>query len=420
MDKQVFHGRWWAPDGVRRFRDVACMGNLVVEDNGASRLEVYHDQRNSAVFRVYEKYDVIWGETADGRKISVFRLEMINEDVCFKASFNAHAVLVGAHIKTGHEPIFDTCVVNYPYLRNWAFEPKVNKKELEEDVYDFTIDFRKRNHILAKAQIDSATELHIYRHVEFKYDRFDTNITQTTYLSFTTSSLSSPDFFVDCITEYSQFLSLALFSKQEPSDIWLRKSNSNHYCQLFYKVDKYVNPNAFSLIPFNKFKERIPEILIKWHQLYPQISQICHYLLSSINYDEFDVPDFLIVAQALDGYHKRFLNKKDGKDIRKYQEQIAATLEWFDDVESIKKCHIDCKMLADTRNKYSHLVPDEEDEGKIIAKGNELFRLTQKAKVLLACCILDLLGFSHREIDTCFENSSLRFLIDRINFEESE
>lgn len=418
--KNVFHGRWWAPEGIRRFRDVACMGTLIIEENGASRLEVYHDQRSSAIFRVYEKYDVIWGETADGRKISVFRLEMINENVCFQASFNAHAVLVGTHIKTGHEPIFDTCVVNYPYLRNWAFEPKVKKKEIEVDVYDFTVDFRKKNHILAKAQIDSRTKLHIYRHVGFKYDRFDTSITQTTYLSFTTSTLSSPNYFVDCITEYSQFLSLALFSRQEPSEIWLKKKKSNQWCQLFYKVDKSVNPNDFSLIPFNKFKTRIADILVLWHQVYPQISQICRYLLSSINYDEFDAPDFLIVAQALDGYHKRFLNKKKGKDIRKYQEQIAAILRWFDDVESIRKCHIDSKMMADTRNKYSHLFPDEEDKGQIIAKGAELFRLTQKAKVLLACCILDLLGFSHSEIDTCFDNSSMRFLIDRIDFEETD
>ena len=416
----VFHGRWWAPDGVRRFRDVSCMGTLIVESDGTSRLEVYHDQRNSAGFRVYEKYDVIWGETADGRKISVFRLEMINENVHFQASFNAHAVLVGVHTKTGYEPIFDTCVVYYPYLRNWAFEPKVKKKELEEDVYDFTVDFRKKNHILTKAQIDSCTELHIYRHIEFNHDRFDTSITQATYLSFTTSALSSPNFFVDIITEYSQFRSLALFSRQEPSEIWLKKKRGNQYCQLFYKVDKSVNPNDFSLIPFNKYKTRIPEILVSWHQLYPQLSQICHYLLSSINYDEFDAPDFLIVAQALDGYHKRFLNKKDGKDIRKYQEQIEAILRCFDDVESIRKCHINSKMMADTRNKYSHLFPDEEDKGQIIAKGAELFRLTQKAKVLLACCILDLLGFSHNEIDTCFDNSSLRFLIDRIDFEETD
>lgn len=420
MNNHVFHGRWWAPDGVRRFKDVACMGTLIIEEDGSSKLEIYHDQRCSAVFRVYEKYDVIWGETADGRKISVFGLEMLEENKYFQASFKAHAVIVGVHLKTGHINSFKTCVVLFPYLRNWAFVPKVKKTELEKDVHDFVVYFRKDNHILATAQIDENTELHIYRHIEYKYDQYDTSITQSTYLSFTTTTLSSPNFFVDCITEYSQFLSLALFSKQEPAEIWLRKDDKSPYCQLFYKVDKSVNPNNFSLIPFNKFQEKIPEILTTWHRIYPQISQICHYLLSSINYDEFDVPDFLIVAQALDGYHKRFLNKKNGKDIRKYEDEINAMLNQFDDVASVRKCHIDCQMMADTRHKYSHLIPDEEDEGKKIAIGDELFRLTQKAKILLSCCLLDLLGFSHSDIDVCFASSSLKFLIDRIDFEESE
>lgn len=419
MTNQVFHGRWWVPDGVRRFKDVACMGTLIVEEDGSSKLEIYHDQRNSAVFRVYDEYDVIWGETADGRKISVFRLEMLNETKCFQACFKAHAVIVGVHLKTGHIDSFNTCIVQFPYFRNWAFVPKVKKTELEEDVVDFVVDFRKDNYVLATAQIDEKTELHIYRHIEYKNDRYDTSITQSTYLSFTTTTLSSPNFFVDCITEYSQFLSLALFSKQEPTEIWLRKDEKSPFCQLFYKVEKSANPYNFSLIPFNKFQEKVPEILTTWHSIYPQISQICHYLLSSINYDEFDAPDFLIVAQALDGYHKRFLNKKDGKDIRKYEDEISAMLKHFDDVESIRKCHIDCQMMADTRHKYSHLIPDEEDDGKKIARGDELFRLTQKAKILLSCCLLDLLNFSHNEIDTCFNNSSLKFLIDRINFDES-
>ena len=108
MANQFFHGRWWAPDGVRRFRDVACMGTLIIEEDGSSKLEIYHDQRTSAIFRVYEKYDVIWGETADRRKISIFGLEIIEETKSFQASFKAHAVIVGVHLKTGHINSFKT------------------------------------------------------------------------------------------------------------------------------------------------------------------------------------------------------------------------------------------------------------------------------------------------------------------------
>ena len=198
------------------------------------------------------------------------------------------------------------------------------------------------------------------------------------------------------------------------------KNGDNHFCRVYHKVGESTNPYDYSLIPVLHFHSKLPKILKIWHQKYGQLSQICHYLLSVIDYDVFDIPDFLIIAQALDGYHKRFLNKKDGKDIRKYRDQIDAMLDWFGDVDSIRKCHMDSQMMADTRNKYSHLVPDEEDEGKVIARGTELFRLTQKAKILLTACILDLLGLTHKEIEVCINSSIWHSVIDNIHFEESK
>ena len=56
------------------------------------------------------------------------------------------------------------------------------------------------------------------------------------------------------------------------------------------------------------------------------------------------------------------------------------------------------------------LAEDNEDKGNEVS-GHELFRLTQKAKVLLTCCILDLLGLTHKEIDLCFEKSVFKSVI---------
>lgn len=418
MAEQVFHGRWWAPDGVRRFRNVACTGTLIIEEDGASKLEIYHDQRVSAVFQVYDRYDVIWGESADGIKITMFNavsLHNAKKNEFFEEVFKPGAVVMGEHIKTGNELLFDRCIVRYKYLRNWVLKYKIPPYNI-----DTSGDIRKNNTPLIHTDIEEDIGLYIFHHLDYSENQYEINTAETAILTFTSRELTSAYRFVDLVREYSLFLTFTLFSEQQPSEIILMKNGENHFCRVYHKMGCSTNPYDYSLIPVIHFHAKIPEILKTWHQKYEQISQICHYLLSVLDYDEFDIPDFLIIAQALDGYHKRFLNKKDGKDIRKYKEQIDAMLVWFDDVESIRKCHIDSKMMADTRNKYSHLFPDEEDEGKNLAKGAELFRLTQKAKVLLSCCILDLLGFSHSEIDTCFNSSSLRFLIDRIDFEETD
>ena len=418
IPKQVFHGRWWAPDGVRRFRDFAYMGTLTIEVDGTSRLEIYHDQRISAVFNVYERYEVIWGESADGIKITLFNavsLHNIKKNEFFEEVFKSSAVVMREHIKTGDEPLFDRCIVQYKYLRNWVLKYKIPPYNI-----DTSGDIRKNNTPLIHTNIEEGIDLYVFHHLDYSENQYEVNTAETAMLTFASVNMTSAFRFVDLIGEYTLFLSFVLFSDQQPSEIILMKNGDNHFCRVYHKVGESTNPYDYSLIPVLHFHSKLPEILKIWHQKYDQLSQICHYLLSVLDYDEFDIPDFLIIAQALDGYHKRFMNKKDGKDIRKYKDQIDAMLDWFDDVESIRKSHIDSTMMADTRNKYSHLVPDEEDEGKTIARGTELFRLTQKAKILLTACILDLLGLNHKEIEICFNNSIWCSVIDDIHFEESE
>ena len=218
--------------------------------------------------------------------------------------------------------------------------------------------------------------------------------------------------------KFSQFLSFALFSRQLPYDIMVVNNNYLRCVKVFNKVEESHNPERYALIPFNLLRAKLPSIIQNWYKHYDQLAQICRYLLSTLQYDEFDEPDFLIIAQALEGFHKRFRNHKNGKDTRKFQDEIDLMLRDFEDIESVKKCHISSETMKASRDKYTHLIPDKEDT-QYVLRGHELFRLTQKAKVLLICCILDLLGLTHEEIDICFNNSVFKSVIDDIDSEES-
>ena len=104
------------------------------------------------------------------------------------------------------------------------------------------------------------------------------------------------------------------------------------------------------------------------------------------------------------------LNKKDGgKDIRKYKEEVDILLDRFKDVEVIKKININTEVLEQSRDKYSHLIPDEEKP--LAVEGLELYALTKKCKVLLTCCILDMLGLDTDEINLCCNKSYLSSII---------
>lgn len=413
--QHVFHGLWHVPEGVQRWSGESRMGTLTIEDDGSAKLEVYVILRKTPSFQTYNHYDVIWGDTADGIKITLFgasSIDDMNRPELFCVGYKISKVFMGAFLRTGNEPMFDFCVLKFPYLRNWSFDVNFGRTIRQE--------ISQNNKTLLTVNLDNFLHLQILQHYDVLSNQFEQKTTQYSFVTLQAAGLLSMNHFFGLVGEISQFLSFALFSRQIPSEILLIRKGEGHFNKLIFKKNGFsVNPGNYALIPFKDLYDKIPVVMKTWHERYDQLSQICHYLLSAIQYDDFDAPDFLIVAQALDGFHKRFLNKRDGKDIKQYQRQIDLMLKRFEDVEAVQKCHIDSAVLANTRHKYTHLYPDEEDKDNV-EKGYGLFRLTQKAKVLLTCCILELLGFSHREIDICFSSSVFNEVIDKIDWEDGD
>ena len=415
IKQQTYHGLWWIPNGVPRFEATERMGTLTIEEDGSAKLDVYVLQRKTPSFKTCGSYDVIWGETADGIRVSLFGASSVwdvNKPEMFSSSFTIKRVVLGEHLNNGDEPVFDYCVTQYRYLRNWAYDPSRHPVNLL-----ITTDYRCNNIPLLNVELENGLQLKIDQHYDVRDSVYEKILIQTAILTFIPNKPTSINHYMELIGKFSQFLSFALFSRQVPYDIMVLNNNDNHYNKVFYKVEESHDPERYSLIPFNALRAKIPSIIQNWYKNYDQLAQICRYLLTTLQYDEFDEPDFLIIAQALDGFHKRFRNHRNGKDIRKFKDEIDLMLKDFYDVNSVIRCHIDSGVLKDSRDKYTHLTPDEEDTPNV-ARGHELFRLTQKAKVLLTCCILDLLGLTHEEIDKCFNSSVFKSVIDDIAWEE--
>ena len=247
-------------------------------------------------------------------------------------------------------------------------------------------------------------------------DHYTIKAEQDVYLSIKSSNKLSLRKYVEIITVFSQFLSIALFKEQFPSKIILYNSNNHgikHELQFELKESK--DPLMYSLIDFNVLQDRLPSIIQTWYRNYNNLFHISRYLIKSIGQSQiFDAPDFLIIAQALDGYFKRFKNKIKGKDIRKYKDQIDILLDYFKDIEAIKECNIDSLVLTHSRNKFTHLIPDDEISVQYATDGFNLYWLTQKCIILLTCCILDCVGFSLKEINECCNNNVIRSIVNSL------
>lgn len=416
----AYHGKWTIPqynDLFMRTINKEYMGTLYYYGDRNSELELYLKPpvHNESISNA----DVVFGLDAEGRKFSMFDAKIDNSHDFRKFVLNAEYFVVGYEpepVKSYHDELYTRCWVEYPYLRDWAFKDVFQQGNISNN---FSWDISKGLNFVA--EIDDGIRLRITSSETHKKEDYKFCIEQTTRVLFEADQPQSIHKFATLIVEFSRFLSIATFSKHSPTAVFLRRKDAKYSHlseQLIYPVKPTTEPKG-SVIKFGEIVVKRPEILRKWHERYEQMAPITKYLAQAVTEQkgEFDAPDFLIVAQALDGYFKRFVNKKDGKDIRKYDDQITKLLEYFKDVDALRACNLDAKVMAHSRHKYSHLIPD--DETKNVEKavsGEELYYLTRKAIVLLTCCILDNLGLTIDEINICFKDSAVEEIVHDIPF----
>lgn len=411
----IFHGEWWVPalaDPKTRsicFNPKQAMGleqrltgSLTYYGDRYSMLEIYHVPSHFQA-QFYYQNSVMWGCDANGNVFTLFDVKMIErpfgEMTCSK--FTARLILRGKQILSMDEPWFNSSRVSFQYLRNWAFQNSIVFRKSGAFYHaDFPADVEK----LLETKVDDTIKWKLGQGASIHTNVYDLNVSQTSVLEIESTEPLSLGAYLKQIEEFAQFLSIAECGQQNPLEIKIKGKEDKRYCELLFKREESIPPGIDPLINFRALKEKIPAMLKCWHENYDRIAPISSYLIASLkDKDRFDAPDFLIIAQALDGYHKRFVNKKEENDCRKYEVQIRKLLDQFQDVTAIQKCNIDPVVLKDSRHKYSHLYPDEEHTQAV--EGEDLYWLTEKCKILLICCILNMLGLTNDEINHCCESS---------------
>lgn len=416
----AYHGKWTIPQYnslMRKNINKEYMGTLYYYGDRESELELYleppvhHESISNA--------DVVFGLDAEGRRFSMFDAEIDNSHDFRKFVLSAEYFVIGYEpepVKSYEDELYTRCYVEYPYLRDWAFKDVFQQGNI---INNFSWDISKGLNFVA--EIDDGIRLKITSSETHKKENYKFCIEQTTRVLFEADQPQSIHKFATLIVEFSRFLSIATFSKHSPAAVFLRRKDAKYSHlseQLMYPIKPTTEPKG-SVIKFGEIVVKRPEILRKWHECYDQMTPITKYLVQAVTEQkgEFDAPDFLIIAQALDGYFKRFVNKKDGKNTKQYEHQIKKLLGHFKGVRMLRACNLDAKVMAHSRHKYSHLIPDEETKNiEKAVSGEELYYLTQKCIVLLTCCILDNLGLTTEEINICFEDSVIEDIVNDIPF----
>lgn len=422
-NQQTYYALWESPDKERMLNPCQCMGILCYDSNKDIILTLMIPPKQGVISKFYEHYDVLCGKDANGVKYTLFDLNKIrtseNDFNLSKYEFKVRFILVGEHILSLDTELFDRCVVQFPRLIDWAYKSQITKLNEPNNVMEYRVT-RTKDTIL---EVDIDDDIRYILNPRCLSDNrgnfFGVTLKQFTELIIESNCKKTIRDLINSTIEFNNLLSIVLFSEQTPSSIEFYTSNDKYRrFKLLFKNSKIDNTHGIPLIKFEQLKDKISSIFKKWHENYKQIFPICNHLITAIqNEGEFDDSNFLIIAQALDGYFKRFVNKGDGKDIRKYEEQIEKLLEHFKDITLLQSCNLNAKAFAHSRHKYSHLIPDEETKNiEMAVKGEELYYLANKGIVLLTCCILDNLGLTNEEINICFKNSVIEDIVKEIPF----
>ena len=417
---RTYYASWHSPDREHPLRPFDSMGVLYYYGDKKTVLTIISGARSrSGVTSMYCHYDVLFGEDANGFRFTLFNVNMINQQLSVDFSqtdFTVDYILLGCHIRSLDTKCFNKCIIKFPYLRDWAFQ---NNCKCNRSIAKGTMEWEYHSPSLVKTELKDGTQLSISSHLQEFFTKYENKIQQDSVLIINTTEDKSIGYFLQRIIEFSQFLSIALFGYQSPIDIVFENPTSSiRTFQLLFEQEVSVKREHRHLIKYSILKERLSAFWGCWHSNYEQMAPISNYLTRSLrNLKEFDISGFLIIAQSLDGFFKRFVNKKDGKNTTQYEQQIKKLLEHFQGIQLLKQCNLNATVLTHSRHKYSHLIPDGDTKNvEKAVEGEELYCLTHKSIVLLTCCILDNLGLTIDEINVCLKDSAVEDLVENIPF----
>lgn len=409
MDKviETWNGEWWVPQSEIPNAPNA-VGRLLYYENKNPELEITVISTANAFVWPNKEYPVIYGMDASGNIFSLFNVYRHPEKNASKIVFSIDYILIGAQIPTMDDTLFfKKAIVTFPHLHDLFVFRRV------EEIIDNSTTTYKINHQPAVLEypikIDDKTTWTFVSSVETNIlgeHHADIHIHQDTNLVIEYEDITSINHLKYLISEFSQFLSVALFSNQQPSKIILVDESGTTEATLLYKPKASAEWHL-RFLGDALTKRRLNEFILRWHAKFNEIAPISSYLIRSTEYQtEFDAPDFLIIAQALDGYWKRFFYKIRTKETKvpSYNKKLQQMMAYFGEVAIIQNSGLDTVVAAQTRNKYSHMSPNGENGTELaVTDPKQLRLLTLRMKILLLCCVLDYMGMTIQEIDTSFK-----------------
>ena len=113
IEPRAYLGVFWNPISNNDYKYV---GVLNIADNGVSELEIRETIDNQSFTRDME-YEVLVGVIGDDYPVSLFNVQLRRSQGTSSLSFSIKLVLAGQHITSLDTPLYEKCIISFPYLK---------------------------------------------------------------------------------------------------------------------------------------------------------------------------------------------------------------------------------------------------------------------------------------------------------------
>ncbi len=426
MEAFTYRGDWYLPND----KGNSLSGELSFDAAKGSELELDGNFDRKFIGGLFN-HKILLGKTSSGKDVTLYNCTQFHRSK--KSNFNVQFIIVDGLFKEEEELKFNKVICNFNCLDEWlrisgfeinaTEEGKVDLHYEQPESIMFTIDAKRKGAFhfgYSTPIINTVHEVIIKQEASLELD----NSEELQPLKTTLADL----------THFQHFLTLGCFSGVYPTSVQLfnynfkdkdfPKSFKLYYKPRYLKILKPKKAHEF-LFGYKDIDTSFEQIIQKWFELKEKIDPVTDLLLESFyNATFFNENRFLNLAQGLETFHRRFrnnfvkpkkehnamiteiidrvgdnhkewleekLNFSNEPSLHKRIEQIIHEVENSMTKKIIPDPGIFIKQVKNSRNYYTHY--DKRLEKKAL-KGEDLFYLTEKLKILLTCAVLKEVGFN--------------------------
>lgn len=421
----LFKGYWFLPSNPDR----QVAGVLTVEPDGRAILEMLGSFEEVRVLGIdVSNQPAIWGQCYDADRKKGISITLLNCSASYTINwglgfplvrYSGQIALLGIHVLSERDPQFCRSLIHFKELSVWC-PPETIKTVYKEDSITITVDkTRGEEAELSSIFLEDGLELKLKKGASFWTDHLQAyRIEPETYIEILKDGMMAGQVLtvVRRLEDFFSFAALCplthgrvtLFSEQEVQEL---EDGEKYYhpIEMITRLDN--NTSGPGIKPHSiliKYKDIASDFgqMFKRYYSDPAIKQIWANMLASLERRRvFTSNDFLNVVQAVDGFSLRFREESS------FLSQLQALKKEFSDIDKLTLTDKDLIAVRGSRHYFSHILRMDEKEKKQAVDGIELYRLTEKLRILLICCLLSFLGMDNDRINSvlnhCY-NSLLR------------